>query len=59
MFGVFSQFGGNPVSCAIALAVLNVIESEKLMSNALRVESHMWDRLNSLRERHPLIGDVR
>jgi len=64
----FSTFGGNPVACAAALAVLEVLEEEKLQERALRVGRHlvncMCDReavngLQSLQQRHPLIGDVR
>ncbi|KAG7246982.1 hypothetical protein CRUP_033440, partial [Coryphaenoides rupestris] len=50
--------GGNPVSCAIGLAVLDVIESEDLQGNALRVGAHLIWLLRSLKEKHPLVGDV-
>lgn len=53
------QFGGNPVSCAIGLAVLDVIEKEDLQGNALRVGKYLMDLLEKLKERHPLVGDVR
>lgn len=53
------QFGGNPVSCAIGLAVLDVIEKEDLQGNALRVGKYLTDLLETLKERHPLVGDVR
>ncbi len=55
----FNTFGGNPVSCAIGLAVLDVIEEEQLQANALRVGTHLMDRLRGLMEKHTLIGDVR
>jgi 4-aminobutyrate aminotransferase-like enzyme/Ser/Thr protein kinase RdoA (MazF antagonist) len=55
----FSTFGGNPVSCAAGLAVLDVLEEEKLQQNALRVGSHLIDALRALQTRHALIGDVR
>ncbi|KAG7273854.1 hypothetical protein CRUP_014547 [Coryphaenoides rupestris] len=55
----FNTFGGNPVSCAIGLAVLDVIESEDLQGNALRVGAHLIRLLRSLKEKHPLVGDVR
>jgi 4-aminobutyrate aminotransferase-like enzyme len=55
----FSTFGGNPVSCAAGLAVLDVLEEERLQQNALRVGNGLLCRLEQLRERHPLIGDVR
>jgi 4-aminobutyrate aminotransferase-like enzyme/Ser/Thr protein kinase RdoA (MazF antagonist) len=55
----FNTFGGNPVSCAIGLAVLDVIRDEKLQENALKVGQYLKNRLEQLMERHSLIGDVR
>ncbi|MFN2161513.1 MAG: aminotransferase class III-fold pyridoxal phosphate-dependent enzyme, partial [Candidatus Promineifilaceae bacterium] len=55
----FNTFGGNPVSCAVGSAVLDVIEDEKLQENALRVGAHLLDGLRGLMDRHPLVGDVR
>jgi 4-aminobutyrate aminotransferase-like enzyme len=55
----FNTFGGNPVSCAAGLAVLDVIESENLQQNALEVGQHIVDDLWKLAEKHPCIGDVR
>ncbi|OCX59852.1 aminotransferase [Thioclava sp. SK-1] len=56
-FGYFNTFGGNPVSCAAALATLQVIEEDGLIDNARDVGAYA---LASLRElRHPLIADVR
>lgn len=55
----FNTFGGNPVSCAIGLAVLDVIAEEQLQANALHVGTHVMDSLRGLMERHALIGDVR
>ena len=55
----FSTFGGNPVSMAAALAVLDVIEEEKLQENARRVGVHLMDGLHRLASRHQMIGDVR
>ena len=57
--GYFNTFGGNPVSCAAALAVLDVIENEGLQENALNVGQHIVDRLWSLAEKHECIGDIR
>ena len=56
---LFSTFGGNPVACAAALAVLAVIEDEGLVANAANVGSYLRQGLLALAERHPLIGDVR
>jgi 4-aminobutyrate aminotransferase-like enzyme len=55
----FNTFGGNPVSCAIGLAVLDVITEEGLQENAHRVGTHLMDGIRELMERHALIGDVR
>jgi 4-aminobutyrate aminotransferase-like enzyme len=56
---LFSTFGGNPVACAAALAVLAIIEDEGLVANAAKVGSYLRQGLLALAERHPLIGDVR
>ena len=55
----FSSFGGNPVSCAIGMAVLEVMEEEKLQENALEVGNHYMKLLKELGKEHPCIGDVR
>ncbi|XP_013887548.1 5-phosphohydroxy-L-lysine phospho-lyase isoform X2 [Austrofundulus limnaeus] len=55
----FNTFGGNPVSCAIGLAVLDVIEKEDLRGNATRVGTHLKDLLKKLQAKHDVIGDVR
>ncbi|XP_043954118.1 ethanolamine-phosphate phospho-lyase isoform X2 [Gambusia affinis] len=55
----FNTFGGNPVSCAIGLAVLDVIEKEDLQRNALRVGQYLINVLEKQKEKHPLIGDIR
>jgi len=55
----FSTFGGNPVACAAGLAVLDVLEDQRLQEQALRVGTHLMNGLHALQERHALIGDVR
>ena len=55
----FSTFGGNSVACAAGLAVLDVLQEEKLQENALRVGTHLKNALQALQQRHALIGDVR
>jgi 4-aminobutyrate aminotransferase-like enzyme len=56
---LFSTFGGNPVACAAALAVLAIIEDEGLVANAAKAGSYLRQGLLTLAERHPLVGDVR
>jgi len=55
----FNTFGGNPVSCAAGLAVLDVIEQEDLQKNALTVGQYLTDGLTNLAEKHAAIGDIR
>ena len=55
----FNTFGGNPVSCVVGLAVLEVIDDEQLQSHAARLGELLLDRFRDLQSRHPLIGDVR
>jgi 4-aminobutyrate aminotransferase-like enzyme/Ser/Thr protein kinase RdoA (MazF antagonist) len=55
----FSTFGGNPVACAAALAVLDVLEEETLLANAATVGDALRAELRSLARRHRSIGDVR
>ncbi|MCV0403007.1 MAG: aminotransferase class III-fold pyridoxal phosphate-dependent enzyme [Chloroflexi bacterium] len=55
----FSTFGGNPVACAAALAVLDVIEDEGLVAHAGTVGTRLRSELERLVDRHPAIGDVR
>lgn len=55
----FNTFGGNPVSCAVGSAVLDVIEAEGLQENARHVGQLLQDDLRGLMDRYPIIGDVR
>jgi 4-aminobutyrate aminotransferase-like enzyme len=55
----FSSFGGNPVSCAIGIAVLEVIEEEGLQQNAKVVGDYYLDLFRELKKKHACIGDVR
>ncbi|HUN08555.1 MAG TPA: aminotransferase class III-fold pyridoxal phosphate-dependent enzyme [Aggregatilineales bacterium] len=55
----FSTFGGNPVSCAAGLALLDVLEEEQLQANALTIGTFLLDGMTAMMERHPIIGDVR
>jgi len=54
-----STFGGNPVCCAAALANLDVMRDERLPERAAERGEQLMARLAALRERHPLVGDVR
>ena len=58
-FRYFNTFGGNPVSCAAAMAVLDVLEEEKLRENALAIGTYARQGLKKLSEKHALIGNVR
>jgi 4-aminobutyrate aminotransferase-like enzyme len=55
----FNTFGGNTVSVAVGLAVLKVLEEERLLENARRVGEYVIEGLETLQTRHPVIGDVR
>ncbi|HEX4949773.1 MAG TPA: aminotransferase class III-fold pyridoxal phosphate-dependent enzyme, partial [Blastocatellia bacterium] len=55
----FSTFGGNPVACAVGLAVLDVLRDEQLQSNALYIGNHWLQGLRALMNHHAIIGDVR
>lgn len=47
------------MSCAIGLAVLDVIEKEDLQGNATRVGNYLLELLAEQKEKHPLVGDIR
>jgi len=55
----FSTFGGNPVSCSIGMAVLDVIEDDKLIENARIMGELFIQGFNELKEQYQIIGDVR
>jgi len=55
----FSSFGGNPVSCAIGLSVLHVIENEQLQEHAKTTGNYFKRQLHILEKRFNSIGDIR
>jgi len=55
----FNTFGGNPVSCAIGLEVLRIVDEEGLQENALRMGVQIKQGLKDLQTRYPIIGEVR
>jgi alanine-glyoxylate transaminase/(R)-3-amino-2-methylpropionate-pyruvate transaminase len=55
----FNTFGGNPVSCAIGKAVLEVIQREDLQQNCLEIGDHLMTGFKDLMARHDIIGNVR
>jgi 4-aminobutyrate aminotransferase-like enzyme len=54
-----STFGGNPVTATAAKAVLDYIEEQNLRTNASETGAHLRARLEELKEKHTVIGDVR
>lgn len=52
------QYGGNPVSCAVALSVLQVIEDERLMEHCVNMEKLLRIQLQSLMDKHSIIGKI-
>ena len=58
-FRYFNTFGGNPVSCAAAMAVLDEIEDQNLQQNAKQIGLLAAERLRALAQRFEVIGDVR
>ncbi|MFL2493741.1 MAG: aminotransferase class III-fold pyridoxal phosphate-dependent enzyme [Candidatus Thalassarchaeum sp.] len=55
----FSTFGGNPVSCAIGMAVMDCIKQDGLMQSAAELGERFKDGLKELQVKHDIIGDVR
>ncbi len=57
--GLGGTYGGNPVACAAALAVIETIEAEGLVQRARELGKMMIERLTSMAENNPRIGDIR
>ena len=58
-YDYFNTFGGNPVSAAVGLVVLDVVENENILQSVKAVGDYLGDGLRKLGEQHELIGDVR
>ena len=54
-----SSFGGNPLACASIVATIKVIKEENLIENARKIENVIMEKLYKMKEKHPIIGDVR
>jgi 4-aminobutyrate aminotransferase-like enzyme len=54
-----STFGGNPVTCTAARATIEVVEEENLVENARVMGNRLREGLNVLKDKYPIIGDVR
>jgi 4-aminobutyrate aminotransferase-like enzyme/Ser/Thr protein kinase RdoA (MazF antagonist) len=55
----FNTFGGNPVSCAVGLKVLDIIARDRLRDNATVIGDYLLARFRDMQARHDCIGDVR
>lgn len=58
-FRYFNTFGGNPVSCAAAMAVLDELEAQGLQANAAKIGKLAAERLSALAQKYEVIGNVR
>lgn len=54
-----SSYGGNPMACAAALACIEAIEEENLLERAEHLGNLAMERMNKMKEEHPIVGDVR
>ena len=57
--GLGGTYGGNPIACAAALAVIEMIEEEKLVERAEHIGKILFQELNALKAKYPIIGEVR
>ncbi|MBF89931.1 MAG: hypothetical protein CMG75_09845 [Candidatus Marinimicrobia bacterium] len=55
----FNTFGGNPVSCATALAVIDILNENKLQQNAYNIGIYLLNNVKNLQKKYDLLGDVR
>ncbi len=54
-----STFGGNPLACAAAIAVIEAIEEDYLLDNAVKMGQYTNEKLEQLKEKHPIIDHIR
>ncbi len=54
-----STFGGNPLACAAALSVMETIEKEELLANCTKMGEYFFEKLEGLKDKHSLIGEIR
>ncbi|MCM3359872.1 aspartate aminotransferase family protein [Psychrobacillus sp. MER TA 171] len=54
-----TTFGGNPIACSVALTTLEILHEENLVENSKVVGAYATEKLNVLREKYPIISDVR
>jgi len=54
-----TTFGGNAIVCAAAVAVIEAIEEENLLQNAVRLGEYTMNKLRGLKEKHPVIDHIR
>ena len=54
-----STFGGNPVTATAVLATIDVIEKRNLVQHAQKMGNHLREQLDGLKEKYPVIGEVR
>ncbi len=57
--GGSTSFGGNPMACAAAMANIQALEEDNCIENASKVGAKMLERVGAMKDKHPLIGDVR
>jgi 4-aminobutyrate aminotransferase/(S)-3-amino-2-methylpropionate transaminase len=53
-----STYGGNHIACAAGLAMINVLQKEKIIENAAKVGEHLLGVLRDMQEEHPMLGDA-
>jgi 4-aminobutyrate aminotransferase-like enzyme len=55
----FTTFGGNPLSCAAAVAVIEIIQEEQYLKKAIEIGKTFKKLLQALKEKHRIVGDIR